>query len=42
VFDDESGASESTRAAGEWVRANLPEHAGTPPHVTSGEVVIDF
>jgi heme-degrading monooxygenase HmoA len=42
VFDDESGASESTRAAGEWVRENLPEYAGTPPQVTSGEVVIDF
>lgn len=42
VFDDEAGASESTRAAGAWVRENLPEHAGTPPQVTSGEVVIDF
>lgn len=42
VFDDEAGASESTRAAAEWVRENLPEHAGTPPQVTSGEVVIDF
>ena len=42
VFDDESGASESTRAAGSWVQENLPEHAGTPPQVTSGEVVIDF
>jgi heme-degrading monooxygenase HmoA len=42
VFDDEAGASESTRAAGEWVRENLSEHAGTPPQVTSGEVVIGF
>ena len=42
VFDDEAGASESTRAAGEWVRENLPEHAGTSPQVTSGEVVLDF
>jgi heme-degrading monooxygenase HmoA len=42
VFDDEAGATESTRAAGEWVRENLPEHAGTAPEVTSGEVVIDF
>ena len=42
VFDDEAGATESTRAAGEWVRENLPDHAGTPPQVTSGEVVIDF
>jgi heme-degrading monooxygenase HmoA len=42
VFDDESGASESTRAAGEWVAENLPDHAGTPPQVTAGEVVIGF
>jgi heme-degrading monooxygenase HmoA len=42
VFDDEAGASESTRAAGAWVQENLPEHAGTPPQVTSGEVVINL
>lgn len=42
VFEDEAGASESTRAAGEWVRENLPQFAGSPPQVTSGEVVISF
>jgi heme-degrading monooxygenase HmoA len=42
VFDDEAGASESTRAAGAWVAENLPDHAGTAPQVTSGEVVISF
>ena len=42
VFDDEAGASESTSAAGAWVRENLPEHAGTPPQVSAGEVVIAF
>jgi len=42
VFDGEAGAIESTSVAGGWVRENLPEHAGTPPQVTSGEVVIDF
>lgn len=42
VFDDEAGASESTRAAGAWVQENLPEHSGTAPQVTSGEVVIDL
>ncbi len=42
VFGDEAGASESTRAAGEWVRENLPQFAGSPPQVTSGEVVIGF
>ena len=42
VFDDEAGASESTRAAGAWVAENLPDHAGTAPQVTAGEVVITF
>jgi heme-degrading monooxygenase HmoA len=42
VFADEAGASESTRAAGAWVGENLPQNAGTPPEVTSGEVVISF
>jgi hypothetical protein len=42
VFDDEAGASESTRVAGQWVGENLPQFAGSPPQVTSGEVVISF
>jgi hypothetical protein len=42
VFDDEAGASESTRAAGAWVGENLPQFAGSPPQVTSGDVVISF
>jgi heme-degrading monooxygenase HmoA len=42
VFDDEAGASESTRAAAEWVGENLPQFAGAPPQVTSGDVVISF
>ena len=42
VFDDEQGTEESTRAAGAWVGENLPQFAGTPPQVTSGEVVISF
>lgn len=42
VFDAEAGASESTRAAGTWVGENLPQFAGTPPQVTSGDVVISF
>ena len=42
VFDDEAGASESTRVAAGWVAENLPQFAGSPPQVTSGEVVIDF
>jgi hypothetical protein len=42
VFDDEVGASASTRAAAEWVRDNLPQFAGGPPQVTAGDVVISF
>lgn len=40
VFDDEAGASESTRLAADWIRTNLPEIAGGTPQVSSGEVVI--
>jgi hypothetical protein len=40
VFDDEAGASESTRVAAEWIRENLPEIAGSTPQVSAGEVVI--
>ncbi|HLY87258.1 MAG TPA: hypothetical protein VKO84_12235 [Gaiellaceae bacterium] len=40
VFDDEAGASESTRVAADWIRANLPEIAGGTPQVSGGEVVI--
>jgi heme-degrading monooxygenase HmoA len=42
VYEDEAGTAESTRAAGEWVRENLPQFAGSPPQVTSGEVAISF
>jgi hypothetical protein len=42
VLDDEAGASESTRAAAQSVGENLPQLAGSPPQVTSGDVVISF
>ena len=42
VFDDQAGAEESTRAAADWMRANLPQFAGSPPQVLSGEVPIHF
>ena len=41
VFEDESGAEESTRRAGEWVRENLSDLATSPPQVSAGEVVIE-
>ena len=42
VYEDEAGAAESTRVAGEWIRENLPPYSGSPPQVTSGEVAISF
>ena len=42
VYDDKAGADESTRVAGEWLRENVPDVAGSPPQVSSGEVVLAF
>ena len=40
VYDHEAGANESTRAAANWIRENLPELGGSAPQVSTGEVVI--
>lgn len=42
VCDDKAGTDESTRRAGEWVRANLSGASLTPPEVTEGETYIAF
>ena len=42
VCDDRAGTEESTRRAGEYVRDNLSQFAGTPPQISSGEVLIDL
>ena len=42
VYDDRAGADASTKAAGDWLRENLPDLAVGPPEVASGDVVIDF
>lgn len=42
VCDDRAGTEESTRRAGAYVRENLSQFAGTPPQVSSGEVLIDL
>ena len=42
VCDDKAGTDESTRRAGEWVRANVSGAAITPPQVTEGETYISF
>jgi hypothetical protein len=40
VYDDETGASESTSAAASWIREQLPNIGGSTPQVSAGEVVI--
>jgi len=42
VFDDESGAEESTRAAAAWIAEKLPDASFGAPQVTSGEVAVSF
>jgi hypothetical protein len=42
VFADEAGATASTAAAASWIRENLPDAAGAPPQVSSGEVALSF
>jgi hypothetical protein len=39
VFEDQSGAEESTRRAASWVAENLAELLPNAPQVTAGEVV---
>jgi hypothetical protein len=40
VCDDEAGTSESTRVAAEWIQANMPDLASSPPMVSSGSVTM--
>jgi hypothetical protein len=42
VCDDKAGTDESTRRAGEWVRANVSGASIAPPEVTEGETYITF
>ena len=39
IFEDQSSAEESNRAAEEWVEQNLSELLPTPPNFAAGEVV---
>jgi hypothetical protein len=39
IFEDQSTAEESNRAAEEWVEQNLGELLPTPPNFAAGEVV---
>jgi heme-degrading monooxygenase HmoA len=40
VYEDEAGANESTAAAAQWIRENLPELGVPAPQVSTGDVVI--
>lgn len=40
VCDDEAGTRRSSELAADWLRANMPDAASTPPQVSSGEVVV--
>lgn len=41
VYDNEAGANESTSAAANWIRENLPDLGDSAaPQVSAGEVVI--
>ena len=40
VYDSEAGVNESTSAAANWIRENLPEIEGSAPQISAGEVVI--
>ncbi|HEY2600746.1 MAG TPA: hypothetical protein VGI67_04245 [Thermoleophilaceae bacterium] len=42
VFDDQSGAEESSRTAAEWLRENLSDMELSPPEILGGETVLDF
>jgi hypothetical protein len=42
ICQDQSGTSESTRRAADWIRQNVPNVAGDPPEITEGEVLFNF
>jgi hypothetical protein len=39
IFEDQAGAEESTRRAGEWVRQNLAQHVSKPPQIIAGDIL---
>lgn len=42
VTDDEAAGAESSRVAAGWIAENLPQLTGSPPQISSGEVVVSL
>jgi hypothetical protein len=42
VFENEAGATESTKRAAAFINENLPGVAAGPPHIIEGQTVINF
>ena len=42
ICQDQSGTTESTRLAADWVRQNVPGATGSPPEVIEGQVPLNF
>jgi heme-degrading monooxygenase HmoA len=40
IFQDQSGAEQSTQKAASWIKENLAAFLPTPPRVTSGEIKV--
>ncbi len=40
IYEDRTGAEESTRRVTQWVRDNMPDAATMPPEVYEGEVLV--
>src|SRR5690242_12352177 len=40
IFEDQAGAEQSTRIAGDYIRQHMAQHIPNPPEVTMGEVVV--
>jgi hypothetical protein len=42
AFENEAGATESTKQAAAYIKENLPGVAAGPPQIIEGQTVIDF
>ena len=40
IYEDRTGAEESSRRVAQWVRDNLPDAATMPPEISQGEVLV--